>query len=322
MSERPDLRVVGVKPAGDAAAAGRATAPGLALDDALGRDDWLALGKEISRRRDISGWHLGDWARHGERHWGDLTVAAAEIGIARKTLYHCAGVARRFEDPARRRVGVSFSSHAEVAALDAETAERILDDAAAGGWPRERVREAVREARCGGCKPTDPARARDAADRMRDRIGAEQRVAAGAAGRMTKVAVEASRSSEIRAMHRSAQYGLARDIRREFGKAGAALRARHADAAAALAPIEGPEAGGAGADERAVAALMDGIDPVLRAVMGRIAQASRDAAGMPPAERRALAARLEAAIDARIEGAQTVLQDEIQPALEHLAGEP
>ncbi len=123
-------------------------------------------------------------------------------------------------------------------------------------------------------------------------------------------------------MHRSAQYGLARDIRREFGKAGAALRARHADAAAALAPIEGPEAGGAGADERAVAALMDEIDPVLRAVMGRIAQASRDAAGMPPAERRALAARLEAAIDARIEGAQTVLQDEIQPALEHLAGEP
>ena len=321
MVERPGLRVVGVGPADDAAVADRATAPGLALDDALGRDDWLALGKEISRRRDISGWHLGDWARHGERHWGDLTVAAAEIGIARKTLYHCAGVARRF-DPARRRAGVSFSSHAEVAALDAETAERILDEAEAGGWPRERVREAVREARGGGCKPTDPAKARDAAGRMRDRIDADQRVAAGAAKRMARVAVEASRSSEIRAMHRSAQYGLARDIRREFGKAGAALRARHADAAAALAPIEGPEAGGAGADERAVAVLMDEIDPVLRAVRGRIAQASRDAAGMAPAERRALAARLEAAIDARIEGAQTVLRDAIQPALEHLAGEP
>ena len=314
MIERPDLRVVD---------AGVQSGPGEAssLLHAGWREIGLGLARDV-RDADIE-WRLGDWGARAGDAGATLAEAAGIAGESLANLKKFVATAKGYAE-VRRRTGVAFHLHYEAVALPEDTQDRLLDRAAAECWTRAEMREAALEARRSGKarRRPDPDAARDAAGRMRDRLDAEQRVAAGAAKRMMKVAVEASRSSEIRALHRSAQYGLARDIRREFGKAGAALRARHADAAAALAPIEGPEAGGAGADERAVAVLMDEIDPVLRAVRGRIAQASRDAAGMPPAERRALAARLEAAIDARIEGAQTVLRDAIQPALEHLAGEP
>ena len=150
MTDRPDQRVVD-EADGRAAAiglgpeAGYGDGPGLDLPDGLGREEWLELGRRLGARQERDRWALGDWAAHGDRRYGDLTEAGAEIGLARKTLYHLAGVARKIE-LSRRRDNLSWDHHAAVAALSPTIADSLLDRAAAEGWSREVIREEARAA--------------------------------------------------------------------------------------------------------------------------------------------------------------------------------
>ena len=225
MSREADLHVVGTD---DKCPAGGTLS--LSIPDGIGRDDWLELGRRLSRGRDSSSWHIGDWARHGDRQWGDLTAAAVEIGVARKTLYHYAGVARRFEKVSRRRDTSPWSHHAAVAALPPETADELLDRAEAGGWSRETLREAAREASVEGRLQAENERlrrqlaaakaaartAKAEAERLRRRVRTDitDMVAAldGGVGRVEALAA----SPAIEALHGNARPPLARSIRKAF----------------------------------------------------------------------------------------------------------
>ena len=106
---------------------------------------WLEAGQQLATSESANRWALGDWARTRDPRWGDLAAAADTIGVSRTTLYHRVTVAHRFP-PDRRRADLSYSHHAEVVALPAEVADRLLAAAAGEGWTVARLRAAAHEA--------------------------------------------------------------------------------------------------------------------------------------------------------------------------------
>ena len=121
------------------------TDPTPSADDAA-RAAWLNHGRALTADLAATHWALADWARDGgDQGLGVLVDAAEEIGVAPRTLWNWASVARRIP-AARRRPGLSFSHHAEVAALPAAMADRLLAAAAAAGWSVTRLRDEARTA--------------------------------------------------------------------------------------------------------------------------------------------------------------------------------
>ncbi len=113
--------------------------------------DWLDEGRKIVERereldgaRDSLAWQMGDWAAGRETSYGDMTGLAAELDIPVGTLKNRASVARRIE-PSRRREGLSWSHHAEVAKLDPGEAEAALSEAALYSWSVDRLRGVLHE---------------------------------------------------------------------------------------------------------------------------------------------------------------------------------
>ena len=88
---------------------------------------------------------LGDWALEGLCEYGDVVEAAGEIGIDYGALRNLMSVARKVP-LSRRNDNLSWSHHAAVAALPADTADALLARAEAERWPREIMREEAREA--------------------------------------------------------------------------------------------------------------------------------------------------------------------------------
>ena len=319
----PDIQVVG----GALEAAGevdtRAAALNLGLDASY--EEWLRVGEELTARHSSAAWEAADWLAYGGARWAGerLEEAADRLGISPEKISNYIVVSDTYTTFDRRK-SLTFSHHLEAARLPAAARGHVLDAAETGGWTVLRTRQAVREQvmaerrRCAARKPPDP----DAADRMRERVKAERRFAAGAAKRLGRLATQATRSDVIGGLHGNAQRGLARDLRRAFGTASEMLRTQHADVAVEIVRLEAaPGADDPDPTECAVAALVNEIDPILRAAGARIAQASQDAAGTPAADRRALAVRLEAAIAAGMAAVQTALDDAVQPALARLADE-
>src|SRR5690606_10905108 len=83
------------------------------------------------------------WWLYGERRYGEACSQAAEVGYATQTLYNAASIASRIEI-SRRRENLSFSHHAEVAYLERDEQETLLDKAEENGWTRNDLRQAVR----------------------------------------------------------------------------------------------------------------------------------------------------------------------------------
>jgi hypothetical protein len=115
------------------------TPTALALPERLSRRDWEELGAQLAAAEQALGWWLGDWWRYGEQRWGArkaLTTTVAWRGPAYQTCKKAAVVCRAFERFRRRNL-LSFKHHAEVAALPAHVADRLLDwamiDVEAGG---------------------------------------------------------------------------------------------------------------------------------------------------------------------------------------------
>ena len=80
---------------------------------------------------------FGDWWTFGGHRYGDRARAAAQgiFGRSFQGLADCGFVARAFETSRRREV-LSFSHHAEVAALPPDEADELLDlaEADVGGY--------------------------------------------------------------------------------------------------------------------------------------------------------------------------------------------
>jgi hypothetical protein len=122
--------------------------------------NWTRQGRCLGSAGRASGWWLGDWIRYGNARYGEKYGAAARVtGYDVQSLMNMAYVASRFKI-SRRREKLSFSHHAELAALAPDAQERWLDRAELEGLSLRRLREELRRearlVRSSGAASTSP----------------------------------------------------------------------------------------------------------------------------------------------------------------------
>ena len=104
------------------------------------------------RIADSSAWCLGDWLIYGQHLYADrYRHAVAMAGLDYQTLRNYAWIARKFE-PARRRAGLAFQHHVEVAALPPQVQDHWLDLAENFRWSRNELRKQIRDSEAPGEK--------------------------------------------------------------------------------------------------------------------------------------------------------------------------
>lgn len=119
----------------------------LRLPENLTFDEWRQYGKQLLEGAVAVMWWIGDWLNYGERRYGQTyTMAVDMTGLELGTLANAKRVAAAIETSRRREV-LSFSHHADVAALDPAEQDAILDEAATRGWTRQDLRAHLRERR-------------------------------------------------------------------------------------------------------------------------------------------------------------------------------
>jgi hypothetical protein len=95
----------------------------------LGLREWLLQGRRLGALGRGVGWWIGDWLNYGNSRYGERYARAARVtGYDRQTLMNMVYVSSRFP-AARRRTALSWSHHAEIAALTVEEQEHWLDAA-------------------------------------------------------------------------------------------------------------------------------------------------------------------------------------------------
>ncbi len=125
------------------------TRVGLHFPATLTFDSWERAGRQIVGIVNSSAWCLGDWVAYGEKEYADRYRRAIEaVGLDYQTLRNYVWVARRFV-PSRRRDGLSFQHHAEVASLAPTEQDEWLDRAEERSWSRNQLRLNIRKTRCG-----------------------------------------------------------------------------------------------------------------------------------------------------------------------------
>ncbi len=121
------------------------TATSLHFTHDLTLDEWLAYAGVLLDAAEAVRWWLGDLLRYGEHRYGEKYSQALEAtGLSYGSLADCVWVADRFAEVSRRREGLGWSHHREVAALDPADADALLDAAEAGDWSARDLRKAVR----------------------------------------------------------------------------------------------------------------------------------------------------------------------------------
>jgi hypothetical protein len=109
--------------------------------------DWVEQGRWLGAVGRASGWWIGDWIRYGNVRYGEKYGEAARLtGYDCQSLMNMAYVAGRYEAP-RRRESLSFSHHAELAALAPPDQDLWLDRVEAGALSVRALRFELREAR-------------------------------------------------------------------------------------------------------------------------------------------------------------------------------
>ncbi|MGP3966339.1 LmbU family transcriptional regulator [Streptomyces sp. 6N223] len=116
----------------------------LSLPPGMPLERWRDVGRHIFTINDSSGWWLGDWLIYGQSYYPDrYRLAIAETALSYQTLRNYAWIASRFS-LSRRRPGLSFQHHAEVASLKHDEQESWLSQAEHFGWSRNELRRRVR----------------------------------------------------------------------------------------------------------------------------------------------------------------------------------
>ena len=122
--------------------------------------EWVDQGRCLGAIGRGSAWWIGDWVRYGSVRYGDKYAAASQVtGYDVQSLMNMSYVASRFE-PSRRRPGLSFSHHAELAGLSPEDQELWLDRAEAGRLSVHALRTELRKVRVRSASRLSLARAR------------------------------------------------------------------------------------------------------------------------------------------------------------------
>ena len=90
---------------------------------------WVRQGRRLGTVGRGIGWWIGDWLHFGNRRYGEKYVQASKItGYDVQTLMNMVYVTSSVE-PARRREELSWSHHAEVAALSPDEQDYWLSKA-------------------------------------------------------------------------------------------------------------------------------------------------------------------------------------------------
>lgn len=93
---------------------------------AISLSQWVADGQRLGAIGRGVNWWLGDWLRFGNSKFGERYVRASRItGYDVQTLMNMVYVASRFE-AGRRHERLSWSHHAELAALEPDDQEQWL----------------------------------------------------------------------------------------------------------------------------------------------------------------------------------------------------
>ena len=116
----------------------------------LTREEWETYGTRLGAVTKSSSWWLGDWVRFGQRHYNGhrFEFASRITGYDEQTLRNFAYVAGRCEF-SRRRENLSWSHHAEVAALEPGQQDRWLDEATKHRLSVRQLRDHIRHERPG-----------------------------------------------------------------------------------------------------------------------------------------------------------------------------
>lgn len=113
-----------------------------------GRDlrvrEWVDHGRRLGIIGRGVGWWIGDWLRYGNMKFGERYVRASRItGYDTQTLMNMVYVASAY-DPSQRRDKLSWSHHAELAAMHPDERDRWLDLAETNRMSVRCLREEVR----------------------------------------------------------------------------------------------------------------------------------------------------------------------------------
>lgn len=122
----------------------RARRDALYLPASLTLMEWVKIGEKVCLLSNSSAWWLGDWLIYGQDKYPDrYRRAIAETMLDYQTLRNYAWIARKFP-VSRRRDGLSFQHHLEVAALPAAQQDLWLDRALHFKWSKAELRRQVR----------------------------------------------------------------------------------------------------------------------------------------------------------------------------------
>ena len=107
---------------------GETTLTGWRLPNNMTVEEWKAAGQTLGRIERAVMWWIGDWWAYGEHRYGDrkaIVEAPDWSGPKFQTCANAANVCRAFETSRRREV-LTFTHHAEVAALPQLEADKLL----------------------------------------------------------------------------------------------------------------------------------------------------------------------------------------------------
>ena len=213
MTEPADLRVVDPG-AGDA-------------PEILDRETWIAAGRALAQGRSEASWEFADWLAAGHQSWGKdaMQEAAEATGATPGKISHYLKTATVYP-PLRRRNGLTFSHHMEVARLPEADADRVLDQAEAEGWSHRATRAAAREASLEGKVARQATRireleralkaaqtdARDAAAQAGSRVSTTRRLIKEEMGRAADMIEELAEPGMLESLHGNARSGLIRRV--------------------------------------------------------------------------------------------------------------
>ena len=115
--------------------------------EAMRLDEWVSHGRRLGVVGRACGWWIGDWLNFGNAAYGEKYSRAARVsGYDVQTLRNMAYVASRYEISRRREI-VSWSHHAELAAMPPELQDPWLDRIEADGLTVKDLRAELRRAR-------------------------------------------------------------------------------------------------------------------------------------------------------------------------------
>jgi hypothetical protein len=127
--------------------------------DEMSFAEWLENGRRLGLMGRSAGWWIGDWLSYGNHVFGERYARASRItGYDAQTLMNMAYVASRFE-VSRRRGKLSWSHHAEIAAMNPDEQDYWLTRAETDRLSVRCMREGIRRERLGKQRAKEEARA-------------------------------------------------------------------------------------------------------------------------------------------------------------------